>query len=73
MELFLAFAFNRFLDTNFVVKNLDGSNLELQKENSSGRLCSKNAGDRKLNRSLLGNFFLRTETALLTGSKRAVP
>ena len=28
-------AFNRFLDTNFVVKNLDGSNLELQKENSS--------------------------------------
>ena len=33
--IFLAQAFNRFLDTNFVVKNLDGSNLELQKENSS--------------------------------------
>jgi len=31
----LAQTFNRFLDTNFVVNNLDGSNLELQKENSS--------------------------------------
>ena len=34
----MAQAFNRFLDTNFVVKNLDGSNLELQKENSRGLL-----------------------------------